>query len=230
MIIPYYKDLGIGRKMSYSFKNHYTAFRPSPIPVIRYFMPNGEPLDLSKNHDGTLGNEYIPINILFWKLEKGTSREEVLSLLKEYKKEAEKAINNDDAYSLGSKALLPIYDWLYIYLNQYTNFERDFETLRIYFRTCYDLYVQLFNFDKIERLKNTITTSKLNIYETFFNYYLMNFVINTIPKVMFNKETKGLIVLEHSDFIVSGQEREYEEEIQQIKKHVPLNERHRYFR
>lgn len=95
-----------------------------------------------------------------------------------------------------------------------------------------DFLVKLVGLDKIEnKCFKTITTSRLNINESFFNYKIMNWDIRQIPKYVINKETKKIQLLEQSNYISinsTGKEREYEEEIELIKKKVPYEERYKY--
>jgi len=96
-----------------------------------------------------------------------------------------------------------------------------------------DFLVQAVGFDKIEtQLRRTITTSKLNINEAFFNYLIMEWQIQQIPKCLIDTESKRLRGIGTNDFSLnnnSGLERELSKEIQLIKKYIPILERPRYF-
>ena len=96
-----------------------------------------------------------------------------------------------------------------------------------------DFLVQMVGFNKIETmLKKTITTSNLNINETFFNYLIMDWSVQQIPRFIVDKNRRKLIKIEPSDFSLAnncGLERALKREIQLIKKLVPLNERESYF-
>lgn len=95
-----------------------------------------------------------------------------------------------------------------------------------------DFLVQLIGLDKVEnKWAKTITTSRLNINETFFNYKIMDWNIKQMPRFVINKEEGKIKLLDQSNFLRTnsiGNEREYEEEINLIKKKVPYNERHKY--
>ncbi len=94
-----------------------------------------------------------------------------------------------------------------------------------------DFAVQTMDFDKVEsQLKKTITTSKLNIYESFFNYLIMDFDVINIPKIIYREDENRFIQMKHNEFITTSKEKEFEEEIKLIKKYVPYNERKKYFR
>lgn len=88
-------------------------------------------------------------------------------------------------------------------------------------------------FDKIEtQMVRTLTTSKQNVNEAFFNYLIMEWQICQIPKFIIDQETRKIIKVIPSDFSIShnsGLEREFDKEIQLVKKFVPLSERSKYF-
>ncbi len=88
-----------------------------------------------------------------------------------------------------------------------------------------------FGFDKIEtQVKKTITTSKPNIYEEFFNLMIMDYEIVQLPKLVFDEDTQKFRWIYPNEFINTGINREFEEEIKLIKKYVPYNERYKYLR
>lgn len=75
-----------------------------------------------------------------------------------------------------------------------------------------------------------ITSSYPNVNERYYNYLLMDWSIHRLPRYYYNEQT-GLY--ERSDFITfyqSETEQELEQEIQSIKRFVPLKERKKYFR
>ena len=93
-----------------------------------------------------------------------------------------------------------------------------------------DILIQLIGFDKIEtQLSKTITTSKINVCEEFFNYMIMGYDVVQIPKVVFNAENNSFNIIRTNEFTGYSMEREYEEEIKLIKKLVPYSEREKYF-
>ena len=94
-----------------------------------------------------------------------------------------------------------------------------------------DFAVQTMNFDKVEsQLKRTITTSKINIYESFFNYLIMDFDIISIPKIIYYEGQNKFLQMTDNEFITTSKEKDFEEEVKLIKKYVPYNERKRYFK
>lgn len=94
-----------------------------------------------------------------------------------------------------------------------------------------DLIVQFIGFDKIEtQIRKTITTSKTNIYEEFFNLLIMDYEIKQIPKLIFDEDTQHFRWIKQNDFINAGINRECEKDIQLIKKYVPYKNRHLYFK
>lgn len=94
-----------------------------------------------------------------------------------------------------------------------------------------DILVQFVGLDKIEsQIPNTVTTTKPYIYEEFFNLLVMDCNIVQLPKLIFDEETQQLRWINPKDFINTGINREYENEIKLIKKYVPYNERYKYLR
>ena len=94
-----------------------------------------------------------------------------------------------------------------------------------------DFAVQSIGFDKIEsQLTKTITTTKLNPYEYYFNYILMDYNIVSLPRIDFNTNTQLFEeVIPNSYGITSHIEEEYIKELKLIRKSVPLNNRDKYF-
>lgn len=93
------------------------------------------------------------------------------------------------------------------------------------------MLVQLIGLDKIEtQLPNTITTSKSNIYEEFFNPLVMGYDIVQLPRLIFDAERQQLRWIYPDQFINTGINRECEEEIKLIKKYVSYEERYKYLK
>lgn len=133
----------------------------------------------------------------------------------------------------------PLIDWQINYVENY--FDLDSSFMKKYVHMCEDRYgsgywdtadyvVQLLNFDKVEKLPLTITTARINIYETFYNYLLMGVNIVKIPSVVYNQQLGDFCYYQPSDFITTSKEQEFEEEIKLIKKYIPLQERPQYFK
>lgn len=94
-----------------------------------------------------------------------------------------------------------------------------------------DFLVQFMNFDKIETsMSKTITTSKLNVNETFYNYLLMDYNIKVLPKIVYNKEMKKFEEIIPNKFIEIGSDAEALEEIESIKKYCKKDERHKFIK
>lgn len=94
-------------------------------------------------------------------------------------------------------------------------------------RKMTDLMVTLFLNDKIYPLdiKKSITTSKINIYETFYNYLIMEYKINKCPKLVFDGNS---FYMDWSTcYHMSDKEERLRREIKTIKK-TPYDERHKY--
>ena len=66
------------------------------------------------------------------------------------------------------------------------------------------ILVQACNYDSVERqLYRTITTSKFNIYETFYDYILHDYKIFQIPKKVYNEELEEYIDWEQPEWLIS---------------------------
>ena len=73
-----------------------------------------------------------------------------------------------------------------------------------------------------------ITTTSKNINERFYNYLLMEWRVQQLPKYIFNEVTQSYEI--NTNSFQSEKDEIYEKEIQSIKKLVPLRERTKYFR
>lgn len=85
--------------------------------------------------------------------------------------------------------------------------------------------------DKIEtQLNKTVTTTKLNPYEYYFNYLIMGYNIVQIPKIVFNKQKQVFEKVNIKEFsMISYYDEKYKEEAELILKKVPYSERSKYF-
>lgn len=98
-------------------------------------------------------------------------------------------------------------------------------------RLLKDILVQACNYDAIEsQLYRTITTSKFNIYETFYDYILHDYKIYQIPKKVYDVQSEKYINWEQNSFMVADKELRLKEELESICSNVPLEERKAYCR
>ena len=94
-------------------------------------------------------------------------------------------------------------------------------------RMLTDLMVTLFLNDKVYSLGNnkSIITCKNNIYETFYNYLIMDYEVNKCPRITFGKDTF------HIDWslcdYLSYKEENLKKDIELIKK-MPREDRYKY--
>ena len=196
-------------------------------------MPDGDLFASPTGHgfSASRTNLQFFFNYLLQKKEK----EECIEYLKSFKARLEKSSHLDKQF------LIPLVDWEIGYAKQYYDLDSAF--MKQYVEMCCDEYngwgsywdtadyvVQLLNFDKIERIPQTITTARIDINERFYNYLLMDFKIQRCPAVVYNDNLGDFCYFRPNEFVVVGKERELEEEIQLIKKYVPLYERPKYFR
>lgn len=91
--------------------------------------------------------------------------------------------------------------------------------------------VQACNYDAIEsQLYRVITTSKFNIYETFYDYILHDYKIFQIPKKVYDESLEKYVDYKQSEFLVSDKELRLKDELESICRCVPLEKRDRYCR
>ena len=93
-----------------------------------------------------------------------------------------------------------------------------------------ETFIMYLGYHSIERVKKTITTSELNIYETFYNYLLNDFTIFKMPKMMYDEKEKKYIRYPVDHYYLSSKEQILKQEIDSIKKMVKLNDRYKYYR
>lgn len=111
------------------------------------------------------------------------------------------------------------------------------------FRDCYEYYrvsiimsffkdvmVQYLGYHSVERIPKTITTSNIKIYETFYNYLLNDYKVIRIPKMIYDVDMKRYIEYNFNDALLPDSELRLKDEIQAIKKLVPVSEIHKYYR
>ena len=120
--------------------------------------------------------------------------------------------------------------YFYCYHNVYNRVERlmdeedEIDILK-------SILVQSCNVDSIELVwPNTICTSKFNIYETFYNYLIMDYNVQIVPKRIFNEEKGAFIDYKYNEFLVPDSELRLKDEVTSIRKLVKKDERYKYFR
>lgn len=94
-----------------------------------------------------------------------------------------------------------------------------------------DFAVSTIGFDKIEtQVNNTITTTKMNPYEFYFNYLIMGYNVVQIPKVIFDNKKQSFIITDTNEYSLAAHyDKKYKEEADLIKRKVPYSERYKYF-
>lgn len=90
-----------------------------------------------------------------------------------------------------------------------------------------DIFIQLLNYYKIDVENKKIITSDIKIYETFYNFLIMDYEINRIPKFCVNAEKKELIELNANNISIE-KNKEYKKKIKLLKKTVSQQNRHKY--
>lgn len=90
--------------------------------------------------------------------------------------------------------------------------------------------VQYMHYHLITRCEKGIVTSDLKPTETFYNYLLNDFKVYQIPCMIYDNTKKTYVQYKQNQFLISDSELRLQEEIQAIKKLVPLKERTKYYR
>lgn len=92
-----------------------------------------------------------------------------------------------------------------------------------------DFLVCFLSFDKVETvLFNTITTSSTHPHIRFWNYYLMDWSINTVPSLKLNKEDQSFFYV--SNDFYANDDQEAAEELDDIKRLVRVKDRSLFFK
>lgn len=102
--------------------------------------------------------------------------------------------------------------------------------MKIIFNFFKDTLVQYLGYHSIERIPKTITTSEIKVYSTFYNYFLNDFTVVRIPKMLYDEDKKMYIEYNQSNFLLPDSELRLRDEIQAIKRLVPTKDRIRYYR
>lgn len=90
--------------------------------------------------------------------------------------------------------------------------------------------VQYMHYHLIERCNKGITTSDIRPYETFYNYILNDFEIHQIPRMIYDSSKKMYVPYMRNEFLIPESELILKQELESIKKLVPLKERNKYYR
>ena len=93
-----------------------------------------------------------------------------------------------------------------------------------------EVFICYLGYHSVERTPKTITTSVSNIYETFYNYLLNDFTIFQLPRMIFDENLKTYFQIEQNEFFIPDSELRLKNEIQAIKRLVPINQRGKYYR
>lgn len=95
--------------------------------------------------------------------------------------------------------------------------------------TLKSVLVQACNYDAIESARyRTITTSKFNINETFYDYILHEYEIFQIPKKVYDEKLEQYVDWKQNKWLISDKELRLKEELISICKEVPLEKRDQY--
>lgn len=93
------------------------------------------------------------------------------------------------------------------------------------------ILIQSCDIDSIEsQLPRTILTSKFNIYEYFYNYLLMDFDVQVVPKRVMDKKTQKFVDYKLNEFLIPDKELRLKDEILSIKAKYKIEDRVQFFR
>lgn len=93
------------------------------------------------------------------------------------------------------------------------------------------ILIQSCDIDSVEsQWPRTIQSSKFNIYEYFYNYLLMDWNIQIVPKRVMNKNTQTFVDYKQNIFMISDKEKRLKDEIISIKANYKLEDRIQFFK
>lgn len=93
------------------------------------------------------------------------------------------------------------------------------------------ILIQSCDIDSVEsQWPRTIQTSKFNIYEYFYNYLLLDWNIQIVPKRVMDKNTQTFVDYKLNPFMISDKEQRLKDEIISIKANYRLEERMQFFK
>lgn len=93
------------------------------------------------------------------------------------------------------------------------------------------ILIQSCDIDSVEsQWPRTIQTSKFNIYEYFYNYLLMDWNIQVVPKRVIDKKTQTFVDYKLNPFMISDKEQRLKDEIISIKANYELEDRTQFFK
>ena len=198
-----------------------------------YFSPNGELVNLDDLSKREINNVEVPFILKTLKdfliLEHQFETKEMLIYnLFMYEKDIKNNYRNLSATE--QKLFLEMINYLlkhYMRRKTVSNKGQSFDVNGVF----KGMLVQSCDYDYVEGNKNKIiTTSKFNVYEAFYDYMLMDFDIQQIPKRIYDKHERRYVEYSQSEFLVPESELRLKSEIESIKKYVPRHQRKEFFR
>lgn len=119
--------------------------------------------------------------------------------------------------------LLVLQQFLISIISKSKNYIEFLGSMKDFLLRTNDFYVQVLNYDKVERINRTITTSRLDYLKYFYNYLIMDFDILKIQNYRYDENINKLV--ESSNII----KEDLLEEISLIKT-LPYDSRKLYFK
>lgn len=192
--------------------------------VIPFFMNYTEP---EREDISFFTKSEIVDNLISWREALQTTKYDVLPKEQQMRLELVKYLIN--VY----KSKYAIWDDInrYVDLSNVTGIPNGTENLFGRDRFLKDVLVQACNYDSVEsQLYRAITTSKFNIYETFYDYMLHDYRIFQIPKMVYDDNLEKYVFWSQPDWMITERELRLKDEVESIRRMVPLNERGQYCR
>lgn len=120
-----------------------------------------------------------------------------------------------------NKNLYDVGDWDF-------NMEYQIYKDKILAETLKNVLIQYLGYHSVERVPRTITTASICTYKEFYKYIANDFTIFQIPKMIWDSKKRKYVELKLNEFFLPDSELRLRDEIQAIKKLVPINERTKY--
>ncbi len=212
-------EKGLGKKIDVLFSNEYFE---KYCKYNKIYIPTKEDL----TSDYIKHNQYkIKLDYLFYKLQlliknEYNSRLSIEEYFNKYCKSKDKYYPKNNELTTD---FLEKRDWyLSIDYNYYLS-----SLVIDWFKT---ILIQYLHYHYVSRIGLDIYTSSFTPNETFYNYKLYGYNIYSLPKMIWNEDKKQYEEIKQNDFFTKEREQILNDEIESIKRKVPLQERKKYFK
>ena len=94
-----------------------------------------------------------------------------------------------------------------------------------------DFLVFVLGYDKVESvIQKSITTSSLTPHVRLYNYYLMDWNVYPCPKLIYNEKDNAFDYSNSTSYLYNSKDFEAAEEIEDIKAHTHIKDRHLFLK